>query len=357
MRSGAPCLAFAALVLFGAAALPAQEQPVRTDTSVLVTGVVFDSTASRPLAGALVQLLPAQDRSLARSVTSDSLGRFSFPDVAAGSWMLGFLHPRTDTIPGGAPTHLLTLRAGVVRREVTLFVPTEQRGDAELLAYREPVGRVRGTTQDSAGRAVANARILDASERELARTSESGDFAIEALPAGEQQLEVRAVGFTPQRFRFSVLPEQTVLLDVELDQLAPVMAAVTTTARRSIAGFHERRGQGRGQYLDAEEIAKRRPLQVADALRLMQGVIIAPRTSFSSQVYVRAGYGRSCEPAVYIDGVELPSKTKDLDAFVDLDDIAAMEVYTKAAEVPLEFPGDPFCGAILIWRKEDHRRR
>lgn len=89
----------------------------------------------------------------------------------------------------------------------------------------------------------------------------------------------------------------------------------------------------------------------------MPGVIIAPRTTFRSQVYVRAGYRRSCEPAVYIDGVELPSKTQDLDAFVDLDDIAAMEVYTKAAEVPMEFPGDPFCGAILIWRKDNHRRR
>jgi hypothetical protein len=342
------------VALLGGPLLPAQEPQLPPATRL--TGTVFDSTAHQPLAGALVQLLPAEDRTVARTVTSDSLGRFAFPDVAAGTWMLGFLHPRTDTIPGGAPTHLLTLRVGVDAREVTLFVPTDQRGEAELLAYRDPVGRVRGTVQDSVGRPVPSARVLDADERELARTTEAGTFMLEALPAGNQRLEVRAVGFAPQRFAFDVRPDETVLLDVELYGLAPVMATVTATARRTIAGFHERRGQGRGQYLDAEEIAKRRPLQVADAVWRLQGVIVTPRTSFSSRVFVRSGR-RQCEPAVYIDGVELPSKTADLDAFVDVDDIAALEVYSTAAEVPLEFPGDPLCGAILIWRKEDHRRR
>jgi hypothetical protein len=38
-------------------------------------------------------------------------------------------------------------------------------------------------------------------------------------------------------------------------------------------------------------------------------------------------------------------------------DIAAIEVFVAPAEVPLEFPADPLCGSILIWRKADHRRR
>ena len=342
-----------ALALLAPLATSAQETRPAAVSMVRLTGLVFDSTANRALAGAVVQLLPADDRTLVRSVIADSLGRFTFPDVAPGTWMLGFLHQRTDTIPGGSPTHLLTLRAGGVR-DVLLYVSASQRGYAALLAQSDPVGRVLGTVQDSAGRPIANARVLQSDEQVLARTSETGAFSLEALPAGGHVLQVRAVGFTPQRFGFAVDPDQTMHLDVQLYPLAPVLATVTATARRTIAGFHARRGRGGGQYLDADDIASRRPQQVAEALRLMQGVVITRRRSFSSQILVRSEF-QVCEPAVYLDGVELLTQTRDLDAFVDVDDIAAMEVYIKRAEMPLEFPGIPFCGAILIWRKEDPR--
>jgi hypothetical protein len=216
---------------------------------------------------------------------------------------------------------------------------------------------VQGTVQDSAGAPIANARVVDGNTQELARTDTAGAFVLGALVAGRQELEVRAVGYQPQRFAVQVRPQETLIVDVDLDPLAPRMATVTATARRTIAGFYERRGSGTGQYLDANDIARREPTAVAEALLRLQGVIVGPRRSFSSRVLVRSDFRRACEPAVYIDGVELPSKTEDLDAFVDVDDIAALEIYIKAAEVPLEFPGDPLCGSILIWRKADHRRR
>ncbi|MCU0618240.1 MAG: carboxypeptidase-like regulatory domain-containing protein, partial [Gemmatimonadaceae bacterium] len=197
-----------------------------------VTGVVFDSVAGVPLAGAVVQLLLSSDRTRARTVIADSLGRFGFANVEPGTWMLGFLHPRTDSLPGGAPTHQLTLRDGMGTREVTLYVPTETRGDRMLLEHTTPIGRVRGLVQDSAGRPIANARVLDADEQELTRTSETGAFSLDALPAGDVDLQVRAVGFMPQRFRLALRPDETLLLDLELDRFAPLMATVTASARR-----------------------------------------------------------------------------------------------------------------------------
>ncbi len=346
------CLLLAVALVAGRT-LGAQSSTAASNADARVVGVVHDSTSGLPLAGALVQLLPANDRASVRTVESDSLGRFTFDAVTPGMWLLGFLHARADALPGGAPTHLLTVRAGTSAREVTLFVPTQPIGADVLLAYRDQTGRVRGTVQDTAGRPVANARVLAADERELARTSETGAFALEALPVGDNDLEVRAVGYMPQRFRFVVRPDEPLFLDVELDQFTPVMATVTATARRTIAGFHERRGSGTGQYLDADDIARLSPVQVADALRRMPGVNVGPRRSFSSQVLMRSPERRPCKPTVYLDGVELLNRADNLDAFVDVDDIAALEVYAEPTEVPLEFPGEPFCGAILIWRKTD----
>lgn len=340
---------------FGARVVQAQDARSIVPPLVRITGVVFDSTAGRPLDGALVQLLLASDRTRARTVVADSLGRFSFVDVEAGTWMLGFLHPRTDTLPAGAPTSLLSLQAGEERREVVLFVPSEQGSASPLRSMREPVGRVRGFVIDSAGRPVANARVLVSSGREIARTSERGGFTVEDLPTGDQNLEVRAVGYRPQRFRLMITPGETLLVDVELDRFTPMMATMTASAQRTVAGFEERRGQGRGQFLAAAEIASLRPSQVADALRRMHGVRVSPRASFSSQIRMRTPTRKVCEPTVYLDGVELLTKSNDLDAFVDVDDIAALEVYAKAEEVPLDFPGDPLCGAILIWRKHDRQ--
>ena len=64
-----------------------------------VTGVVHDSIANRPLAGATVQLVAAD--TLARfgqTVISDSLGFYSFREVPEGRYTLGFFHPMLDSL-------------------------------------------------------------------------------------------------------------------------------------------------------------------------------------------------------------------------------------------------------------------
>jgi hypothetical protein len=58
-----------------------------------LSGVVYDSTRSRPLAGAKVYLAGTD-----RAATSDSAGRYEITGVSEGVYSLGFSHPRLDSL-------------------------------------------------------------------------------------------------------------------------------------------------------------------------------------------------------------------------------------------------------------------
>ena len=76
-----------------------------------VRGVVFDSLAMSPLAGALVQMVPA-DPSAALghyAATSDSAGRFAIPDVPPGRYVIGFYHVALDTLGIELPDRPVTV--------------------------------------------------------------------------------------------------------------------------------------------------------------------------------------------------------------------------------------------------------
>ena len=77
----------------------AQPAPAGRGPMQSVSGIVYDSIARRPLVDAVVQLVMADSLSAAaRTVTADSLGRYLFSGVTPGRYLLGFLHPMTDSL-------------------------------------------------------------------------------------------------------------------------------------------------------------------------------------------------------------------------------------------------------------------
>lgn len=77
-----------------------------------VSGVVRDSIAKKPLPGADVQLVAAEDPARIRTTTSDSLGRFVFTDVRDGRYTLGFLHPMLDSLGLEPPLRTVSVSGG-----------------------------------------------------------------------------------------------------------------------------------------------------------------------------------------------------------------------------------------------------
>ena len=103
---------FAALVgslLVAAADLTVAQTP-SSAASAVVVGTVFDSLTMRGLVGATVQLASTSGQSSSRTAKTDASGNFEFTDVAVGSYLLGFFHPKLDSLGLTSETRQLDIR-------------------------------------------------------------------------------------------------------------------------------------------------------------------------------------------------------------------------------------------------------
>jgi hypothetical protein len=91
-------------------------------TAHRIGGTVFDSIASAPLGGALVQLVARDNPGWARTTTSGADGRFVIDSVPAGAYALGYLHPRLDSLHVTPP--LRTVQLPGADSSVRLAVPS-----------------------------------------------------------------------------------------------------------------------------------------------------------------------------------------------------------------------------------------
>ena len=136
----------------------------------MVSGTVHDSIARAPLVGALVQLVADDTRSsFGQSVMSDSVGNFSFRDVPAGRFTLGFHHDKLDSL-GLEPMLRAVTVAGqvVVRADLAIPSPTRIR---TALCGEDVAGRsssvVMGIVRDAATRAPLSGAAVGADWVEL----------------------------------------------------------------------------------------------------------------------------------------------------------------------------------------------
>jgi hypothetical protein len=451
-------------------------------TGATVTGVVRDSIARAPLAGAIVQLAAADgaDRAV-RTVMADSLGRFSIGDVAAGRYALGFFHPMLDSL-GLEPTlrevtvgerqsvradlgtpsparlraaicgaqtltdssgivvgivrdardgepasgaevlgqwnELSFTAPGLVRSRPRLVATTKEKGwfalcgvpsaglmalsasrgadstdvidlqlpadgflrhDLYLGAVRTIVsaapadslsrtdsmapaprrmrtgeGRLAGVVVSAAeGRPLGGARV-GITDGPQTRANDRGEWSLVDAPVGTRLLEVRAVGFYPERRSVNVVAGAPPVR-VALMTLKAVLDTVRVTAARvrdrHLSGFEQRRHTSLGRYITREDIARRQPVVTSDLLRMTPGLQVARGEFGENLVTMRSAFGGRCDPNVYIDGYLMKLVgAEDLDAYVRPDDIAGIEVYTGV--VPPQFePGISGCGSIAIWTR------
>ncbi|MES2178639.1 MAG: carboxypeptidase regulatory-like domain-containing protein [Gemmatimonadota bacterium] len=434
---------------------------VRRAPASSVSGVVRDSIARQPLAGATVQIVTADSLArVARTVISDSLGRYTFSELPPGRYTLGFFHTMLDSlgleptlrqvhVPGdrsvhadlaipsaerirtticgprsaldsaavligvvrsvrdGAPaagatvtgewTELTLNRARVVQRVPRLVATTAENGwfamcdvpssgTMALMAHRggdstdvvelqlppggffrrelylgsagivvpdvtersdslapapravrKGSGRLTGVVLASVDRRpLQGARVNIAGGAETT-SNERGEFTLLDAPVGTRMLEVRAIGYYPERRRVDVI-DGAPAVRLELSTLKAVLDTLRVTAvrNRQDNGFAQRRRSGIGVYLTPTDIGRHAPLEASRIFTTVRGVRLTEPPN--SRFIMRGITSLWCAPTVYLDGHAIFDLSADeLNVAVRVEEIVGIEIYAEPGGIPAGF--------------------
>ncbi len=256
-----------ALGASGPAAVRAKNPGPALPQGGAIEGLVYDSTASQPLAGARVFLW-----NTSMFATTDDAGRFAIEDVPAGDYSLVFFHPRLTSLGVSSGRTPITVDEDD-RLSVALSTPSMMTIMSLLCEVEDPgqqAGRAIGYVGDaSTGVPLPGAQVLltwtednpDGGRRmgtAQARTDADGWYSICTLPAGEdvqgtayffgQQTNSRSFRLPeglPARVDFALGEMRTgsvtgLLRDAETHQ--PIADAEVTLAGAELSAVTDRRG-------------------------------------------------------------------------------------------------------------------
>jgi hypothetical protein len=265
-----------------------------------------------------------------------------------------------------------------------------------LLALAAPASAqvVRGKVLDAAtGEAVPRAEVsavtVEGRGAGGARTGADGSFTLELRAAGTFRLRAERTGYQPSvTDTVAVQSRETVEVELRISATAVAIEPLRVTARvepprrrtLQLNGFYDRERTGIGKFVRREELERRHPTSLAQALSRVDGTsilyhgvrqfIFFPRNGRptisqggGSTAGRRPGSTRPpsgsgavrCLPNLYVDGVRVPYDAyHDINASVSPEQVEAMEVYRGPSEIPPQYNGsDAMCGVILIWTRTE----
>lgn len=266
--------------------------------------------------------------------------------------------PVDTTAPSGASTSRRAARTANASGPVATV--TARRGRAS----------VRGTVRTFDGQPIANAIVRVLGSGSQIRTDGDGAYLITDAATGTQSIEARAIGYSPYRLPVILRAGETgpivLRLAVQRVQLDTVRVVAGRQFAREVLAIERRMNSAIGTILDARTIRERATVFVSDALRGVSGVVVSRAKGYGQEILMRrsasvhqsadAGTIDSyCAANIVVDGVRMaPGSGYDFgfDDYVNMDDVAVVEVYPRLALVPAEFLAkDNGCGSVVIWTK------
>jgi hypothetical protein len=186
-------------------------------------------------------------------------------------------------------------------------------------------------------------------------------------------LEIRRIGYVPKHYLVSVrrrevgIPISELRLEPSPVQLQAVgVRANALAGGRALAEFYERRERDIGSYITRGEFEEMgNPQRPTDVLQRMSGVRVLPRIDMEGRLIVtmqrggprnfRETPGRppGCPPLYFLDRLHIGSAEDiDIDAFLPLADIEAVEAHSSVASLPPYFNrAGAACGVIAFWTR------
>jgi hypothetical protein len=205
--------------------------------------------------------------------------------------------------------------------------------------------------------------ILNGADTVGTRADGTFDMVDVAVPVGTNYVTFRRRGYEPIGLDLMVDEDDSdVTLSVDLSPLAVgleeiVVAGEHIAVPEKLVEFFRRRERGRGQFLGPDEIERSRGLRITDLIRRVRGVdVLRPgsNTAGVNEYFLFSKASALCrsllqQPVVYVDGLLF-----DIDQLLSfhVEDLAALEIYNGASEVPPEFnrTGSD-CGVIVLWSR------
>lgn len=220
----------------------------------------------------------------------------------------------------------------------------------------EPVRAVEVTLRRSPGGVVA-----------VGTTNTRGFFRLQTPLPGDYLLSLEALGYASVRGEeVAVSMGKLTVLEIQLAPEALALEPLVITAEPrafhlEMEGFYGRQETGlhTGIFMSPKILEERQPLRVTDMFFEIPGTRVIETQVGGRGVYFRSGerFNEICWPMVFMDrqllrsgGFEDPA---ELDELAQAFDVAAIEVYRSAAEIPPEFNGaNAGCGVIVMWTKK-----
>ena len=195
-----------------------------------------------------------------------------------------------------------------------------------------------GVVRDTAGRPLSGAEVRTTDRITLSEAD--GTFLLTGVAGDTVQLLVRRIGYRPAEVLLTVEPHvRRVELAVRLVPAVVELGTITVEGRALStrllqAGFYDRQTLGMGTFFDAEYL-QHFGGTLGGLLREVPSVQVQYARGTSAVPMGPTGFGGVCPLQVFLDGVLIRFATDvGLDNLLAKEDILAIEVYPRAAQVP-----------------------
>jgi len=193
---------------------------------------------------------------------------------------------------------------------------------------------------------------------EAGSTDSAGIVRIPELLDGGHIIEVVARGY--QAYFDNFVSGANVKQPIQLE-LLPVPASDTAKAKGQktdlkFAAFDARRAKAQGKFFTRAQLDRASGRPLANLLKIDAGAFIVSGPHGESQLAIRSPASASspCYAAVVRDGVRIypfeGANPPDLDK-IFAEELAGIELYARAASVPVELRDAAHCGALVLWTR------
>lgn len=206
---------------------------------------------------------------------------------------------------------------------------------------------------------------VDGTVRATSRSGTAGWFELRSESGGQFVLRASHEAYrTVATLTGTFDAQETVTVVLRLGggpiPIAPVVAK--GVARDPLSGYRERARRGAfGRFITRDDIDKLGGYSMSHVLQMTPEVRIERVRDgpFTTEGVFMRTYGELCVPAVYLDGMPVPTGSSfDIDALLSAEEIEGIEVYRSSLTAPIQFRLPAFgswnesCGVIVVWSRQ-----